>query len=359
MKQHRDGALRAWGWTDALAAEVSERDLGDQVPARVIAQHRGFWRVAPATGDGWAIAPGRMLYRASGTLELPAVGDWVLIRPEADGPATITEILPRATVFVRQKAGRDSEAQVVAANVDVVFIVTSLNQDLSLRRIERYLIATRESGARPVVLLSKSDLVADPAVSIAEVEAVAAGAAVLAYSAKTEEGLDAVRAYLQPGRTVAVLGSSGVGKSTLINVLAGEEMLPTQEIRADDDTGRHTTTHREIVKLPCGSLLLDTPGMREIGFWGVEEGVRDVFDDVEALQGSCRFRDCKHESEPGCAVRAAIESGELSRERWQSYLDLQKEIAYEARRQDLGASLAEKRRWKQIHKDLRARPKKG
>lgn len=353
-----EAALRAWGWTDALAEEIADRQDADLRPARVIAQHRGFWRLAPVEGESLAVAPGKMLYRATGTLGLPAVGDWVLARREADGPATIVEILPRATVFVRRKVGRDSLEQVVAANVDIVFLVTSLNQELNLRRIERYLVATWESGARPVVLLSKADLVPDRDARLQQVVEVASGAEVIAYSIVSGEGVDAIRAFLQPGRTIALLGSSGVGKSTLVNVLAGEELLRTQKIREADDKGRHTTTHREIVRLSCGALLLDTPGMREVGFWGIDEGLRDAFDDVEALVGGCRFRDCTHESEPGCAVRAAMQAGALSAERWESFLKLRKEIAYETRRQDVGAALAEKRRWKGIHKALRKMPKK-
>ncbi len=351
------GRLLDWGWSDDV--EVALEPGSSLAPARVIAQHRGEYRLITPWGEATGVAPGRMLYRASGRRELPAVGDWVLIEAEADGPATITEILPRSTQFVRRKSGTESQEQVVAANVDVVFLVTSLNQELSPRRIERYLVAAWESGAQPVVVLTKLDQCDDLEARLTEVRPAAAGAPILAVSAVTGEGIEELQAYLSPGKTVVLLGSSGVGKSTLVNILAGSELLRTQEIRAIDDKGRHTTTHREIFRLPGGALVLDTPGMRELGLVDADEGLEETFDDVAAVIDGCRFRDCTHADEPGCAVREAVQSGAITAERWASYEKLQKELAYEERRRDLGAALAQKRKWKQIHRNYRKHYKKN
>ena len=351
--------LQEWGWTADRDEQIPSQEDGVRVPARVIARHRGEWRLVTPWGDATGVAPGRMLYRASGERELPAVGDWVLVEPATDGPATIVEILPRTTQFVRRRAGREGGDQVIAANVDVACIVSSLNLDLNPRRIERYLVAARDSGAMPVVVLTKADLCDDIEAAVDAVREIASGAPIEVVSNVTGEGLDAIQKWLQPGKTAVLVGSSGVGKSTMVNKIAGEELLVTQDIREDDDKGRHTTTHREIFRLPDGSLILDTPGMREFGLIEAEEGLEETFDDVAELAAGCKFRDCQHETEPGCAVRAAIDSGALPEERWASYMKLQREAAYEERRQDVSAELAQKKKWKQIHKDYRKAPKKG
>ncbi len=351
--------LRDWGWTADRDEELAQFAGPGQAPARVVAQHRGEYRLMTAWGEAAGVAPGRMLYHASGRRELPAVGDWVLIRPPKDGPATVEEILPRRTQFVRRQAGSEGREQVIAANVDVAGIVSSLNQELNPRRIERYLVASWDGGAMPVIVLTKADLCDDIEAAVDSVRDVASGAPIEVVSSVSGFGIEGLRKWLAPGRTVVLMGSSGVGKSTLVNTLAGAELLATQDIRDADDKGRHTTTHREVFRLPDGSLLLDTPGMREIGLVEAEEGLEETFDDVAELASACRFRDCRHETEPGCAVRAAIESGALAVERWISYEKLQKETAYEERRRDLGAELAHKRRWRQIHKDLRKTPKKS
>lgn len=351
--------LAAWGWDRELQAALEEIEPADDwFVARVISEHRGGFRLMSAAGELLGMAPGRMRYRASGRRELPAVGDWVLARSEGDGPAAIQAILPRRTQFVRRMAGTEDREQVVAANIDLAFIVTSLNRELSLRRLERYLVAAWDSGARPVVLLSKTDLVDDPEPLLEAVREVAADVEVVPVSAVSGVGVERVRELLRPGVTVVLLGSSGVGKSTLVNLLAGEQLLRTQEVRAADQRGRHTTTQRQLFLLPSGALVLDTPGMREIGVVEADEGVEEAFEDVAELARACRFRDCKHESEPGCAVRQAVEAGQLEESRWIAYRKLFKEAAYQRRRADDGAARAEKERWKRIHKALRKTPKK-
>ena len=349
--------LRPWGWDDARQAAYEESG-SELPPARVVAQHRGEYVLQAPWGRAIGVAPGRMQHRAERAREMPAVGDWVLAEPASDGPATIREILPRRSEFVRRKAGTEDGEQVVAANVNTAFLMTSLDSNLNPRRLERYLVAAWDSGATPVVVLTKSDLEGDLDAIIEQIEGVAAGAEVIAVSSVDGAGLDRLRRYLQPGETVALLGSSGVGKSTLVNTLAGEDLLPTQEVREIDNKGRHTTTHREIFLMHDGALVLDTPGMRELGLVEADDGLEETFDDVAALVERCRFGDCRHDSEPCCAVRDALRQGVLSPERWESYAKLQKEAAYEVRRRDVGAAQAEKKKWKQIHKELRKLPKK-
>jgi len=350
--------LRVWGWDDAR--QLAYVESGSELPpARVVAQHRGEYVLQTPWGRAIGVAPGRMQYRASRAREMPAVGDWVLAEPASDGPAIIREILPRSSEFVRRRAGTEDDEQVVAANVNIAFLMTSLDRNLNPRRLERYLVAAWDSGATPVVVLTKSDLVSDVAALVEEIEVVAAGADVVAVSSADGSGIDRLRQYLEPGTTVALLGSSGVGKSTLVNTLAGEDLLLTQEVREIDNKGRHTTTHREIFLLQDGVLVLDTPGMRELGLVEADDGLEETFDDVAAIVDGCRFNDCRHESEPGCAVREALREGTVTPERWDSYVKLQKEAAYEVRRRDVGAAQAEKKKWKQIHKDYREIYKKG
>lgn len=267
--------------------------------------------------------------KAAGRAGLPAVGDWVLIeaRP-AEGSAAIHEVLPRKTKFSRKAAGQETAEQIVAANIDTVFLVTSLNTDFNLRRIERYLTTIWDSGARPVVLLSKADFCVDVAPAGAAVEAIALGVPINALSAATGEGLDRLAEYLKPGQTVALIGMSGVGKSTLINRLLGHETQKVLEIREDDARGRHATTSRRLFILPGRGMLIDTPGMRELQLWDANGGLAQAFGDIETLAGECRFGDCRHESEPGCAVQASINAGQLRPERFESFLKLRRELAY-------------------------------
>jgi ribosome biogenesis GTPase len=340
--------LTALGWDDAFAEEFEPHAQAGLTPGRVAVQHRGAYDVLTEDGELRCDVAGRLYEEASSPADLPAVGDWVAIaaRPE-EGAGTVQAVLPRRTKFSRKTAWQASEEQVLAANVDVAFIVTSLNDELNLRRLERYLTLAWESGARPVLVLTKADLTDDVPAAVAAVESVAFGAPVHAISSVSGEGLDAIRAHLRPGVTAALLGSSGVGKSTLVNTLAGEELLETREIR-DDGKGRHTTTRRELVQLPGGALVIDTPGMREVQLWIAEEGLEEAFSDVTQLFEHCRFSDCAHESEPGCAVKEALANGTLAPERWESYLKLQRELAHLERRLDKRAQSEERKRWKAL-----------
>jgi ribosome biogenesis GTPase len=260
----------------------------------------------------------------------------------------IHAVLPRRTSFARKIAGSRTEEQIVGANVDTVFLLTSLNQDFSLRRIERYLIIAWESGAHPVIVLSKSDLCDRVADLITEMQTVARGVPIHAISVVTGNGLEEVAPYFKHGQTVALLGSSGVGKSTLINHLAGADRLRVQTVREHDDRGRHTTTHRELVLLPGGGLVLDTPGMRELQLWDGDGSLQLVFDDIEALAGRCYFSDCQHQDEPRCMVREALVAGTIDAGRYESYEKLQKELRYQARRRDKLSEIVERKKWKKL-----------
>jgi len=345
--------LTALGWDETLVGQFAAHAAAGLVPGRVAVQHRGAHDVLTELGELRCDVAGRLYEESHSPADLPAVGDWVAVAPRAEeGAGTIQAILPRRTRFSRKTAWQAAEEQVLAANVDVVFIVTSLNEDLNLRRLERYLILGRESGAQPVVLLTKSDLAGDPEDAVAAVAGIAADVPVLTLSSKTGAGLDAVRSYLRPGVTAALLGSSGVGKSTLVNTLAGEDLLETRELRSDGQ-GRHTTTRRELVQLPGGGLVIDTPGMRELQLWVADEALEETFDDVTSLFAHCRFSDCSHESEPGCAVKEALADGTLAPERWASYLKLEAELAALERRLDKRLASEERKRWRALARQRR------
>lgn len=346
--------LTPYGWSDDLQRDFQSCADQGLEPGRILVTQRGGYRLITAEGERDAVASGRLL-KSSAETERPTTGDWVAFEPRtANEPAFIQQVLPRKTQFIRPAADRRGGAQVLAANVDVAFLVTSLNADLNLRRLERYLSVARESGAQAVIVLTKVDLTAAPEAQIAAVEGIAEGAPVLAISSKTGQGLDAVAAWLEPGRTAVLLGMSGVGKSTLVNALAGHERMATAAIREDDARGRHTTTHRELILLPSGGLILDTPGIRELGLWDADAGVAATFADIEALAADCKFSDCSHGREPGCAVRAAVERGDLDPDRLKSYEKLQAELAYEHRREDPRAAAENRKHWAAIHKSARA-----
>ncbi len=346
-------SLEELGWTESHTNDFEPYAAEGLVPARVAVQHRGSFGVLSDLGELRAVAAGRLSHEASGAGDLPAVGDWVAIAPRLEeGTATIQAVLPRRTKFSRKAAWAAAEEQVVAANVDIVFLLTSLNEDFNLRRMERYLTLAWESGAQPVVVLTKTDLSDTVDLRVLEVEAIAFGVPVHAISSITGDGLDVIRSYLAPGRTIALLGSSGVGKSTLVNTLAGEELLAVKEIREDGE-GRHTTTHRQLVLLPEGGLVLDTPGMRELQLWESSDGLGETFSDIEELAARCRFNDCAHVSEPGCAIQAALEDGTLDAERWASYQKLQRELAHLERRLDKRAQSEERKRWAKLGAEAR------
>jgi ribosome biogenesis GTPase len=341
--------LPALGWNDFFEDQFHPYAAEGYTAGRVALEEKGFYRVYTESGDLLAQLAGKLRHEAASRADLPAVGDWVALRPRPDeGKATIHAVLPRKSKFMRKTAGERTEEQIVGANIDTVFLVTSLNQDFNPRRIERYLTAAWESGANPVIILSKADLCAEAAASAAEIQMVAMGVPLHIISVVTQEGLDTLTSYFCSGQTVALLGSSGVGKSSLINHLLGHEQLKVQEVREDDDRGRHTSTHRELILLPHGGLVIDTPGMRELQLWDAEEGLTRAFDEVEELASQCYFRNCQHKDEPRCAVQEAIETGALDAARYGNYQKLQRELHYLEIKQDKGAQIAEKKKWKKL-----------
>jgi ribosome biogenesis GTPase len=319
--------INDYGWSDRLQNEFAPFAERGFTPARVIMQQRGGYGLVSEDGELLAELSGRFK-REAGPGDYPAAGDWAAItaRPE-ERAATIHALLSRTSAFIRKASGPGGGSQVVAANADLVLLTASLNANLNARRLERYLATAWESGAAPAVVLTKADLCEDVAALVEEVKAIALDVPVHAVSALTGDGMDALAALLVPGQTAVLLGSSGVGKSTLLNALAGEMLMDTGEIRERDDRGRHTTTYRELFCLPSGALLLDTPGMRELGLWEAESGLTAAFADIEMLAHQCRFTDCRHGNEPGCAVRTALTAGDLTEERWQSFQKLRRELA--------------------------------
>lgn len=350
--------LEKFGWCsgssfDLAFAEFKQTGL---VVARVISQQRGACQVQTATAVLTAQVTGQFRYHAVDPLLLPTVGDWVTIEcHQGHTLATIHQILPRTSQFVRKAAGTTTVGQVVAANVDTVFLMSGLDGDFNLRRIERYLVTARNSGARPVIVLNKADVCQDLEAAIAQVAAIAAGAPIHTISAVIGQDLAVLDTYLKPGETVALIGSSGVGKSTLTNYLLGHQRQAIQAVREDDSRGRHTTSHRQLLRLPSGALLIDTPGMRELQLWQTGTGLQETFADIVDLAENCQFRDCQHGQEPGCAVQAAIAGGRLSAKRLQSYQKLQREQQRLEHRQDRQTRANSKRRWKQVTKTMRQR----
>jgi ribosome biogenesis GTPase len=352
--------LHSLGWSSFFAHSYEPYCKQGFTVGRVAIAHRNSYFLYTEQGELTAEVTGKLRHQAVGIQDFPAVGDWVVARAiEVEKQATIYAVLPRKSKFSRKMAGGKTEEQIVAANVDTIFLVSGLDHDFNLRRIERYLILTWESGANPVIVLNKADLCDRIDERIAEVAAIAFGVPIVILSATNQQGLDALKPYLQPGQTVALLGSSGVGKSTITNQLSGADNQAVQSVRQGDDRGRHTTTHRELILLPTGGLIMDTPGMREIQVWAGEAGLQETFADIEALAEECRFRNCQHENEPGCAIQQALIEGTIDDSRFLNYQKLQRELSYLARRQDQRANLAEKEKWKKIHKTLQNQYKAG
>ena len=348
--------LKDLGWNSFFESRFEEFTRPGLTPARVFEEFKGFYRVRSAQAEYLAETAGKLQHHAVGREDFPAVGDWVAIaaRPE-EGRARIEHVLPRRTKLVRKVAGREMTEQIVATNLDTVFVVSALNREFNLRRIERYLTIVWDSGARPVVLLNKADLCPEAAARAAEVESVALGTPVHLLSALEKTGLDAVRAYLVRGTTAAFVGSSGVGKSTIINRIA-DACLRVQPVREHDDRGQHTTTSRQMIFLSSEGMLIDTPGMRELQLLDHEEGAAQAFHDIATLSQGCRFRDCGHQGEPGCAIEAAVRQGELSFERLQSYRKLLAELHFQERKMNPEVARQVKEKWKKIHKAMRNRP---
>ena len=343
--------LSELGWNPRLEVGFQQYRSEGLVPARVAREDREHYLVYTEAGELVAQISGKFRFAATGRADFPAVGDWVAIEGE-----TIHAVLPRASKFSRKVAGVKTEEQIVAANIDTLFIVCGLDGDFNPRRVERYLAPAWDSGATPVIVLNKADVCDDVAALIAEVELIAAGIAVHPVSALDAE-VDALRPYCVLGNTVALIGSSGVGKSTLINALLGEDRQNTGDVSEHQDRGRHTTTQRELIVLPTGGLLIDNPGMRELQLWSDKTGLDETFADITQFAALCRFRDCRHEAEPGCAVQAALLDGTLDGERYRSYLKLKRELLYLARKQDQRIRAAEHARWKSIARQNRARTK--
>jgi ribosome biogenesis GTPase len=323
----------------------THRNQGRQ-PARVVREHRRLYQVLGTSGELTAEVSGRFSHNTRSRADYPTVGDWVAVtaRPE-EKRATIQALLKRKSAFSRKavlsggmpETGGRTDQQVLAANIDTVFLVSGLDHDFNVRRIERYLTVAWESGANPIVILNKADLCEDVADRADQLRSSLAGVPLLVMSATSGRNLESLHEYLADGRTAAFLGSSGVGKSTIINALLGSEQIKVAAVREDDSRGRHTTTTRELFILPSGGIVIDTPGLREIQLWGDESGIDRVFDDIEALAAACRFTDCRHESEPDCAIRKAIEEGSLDQDRYESYLKLKREAEHLALRKDVKA----------------------
>ena len=357
------------GWSATFQRDFEERKVAGSVPGRVASEHRGSYDVLTERGILAAEVSGRFRNQSDVNGRFPAVGDWVVIVPlPGEEKGIIHAVLPERSRFSRQASGGRqrlsggrTEEQIVAANVDTVFIVGALDEGRSsnMRRIERYLTLGWNSGATPVVVLNKSDLCPDVTGFVRSLEPIAAGVDVHTVSAVEKTGLEALREYITRGRTVVFLGSSGVGKSALINALLGYERQQVQEVRGRDYTGRHTTTSRELILMPGGGVVIDTPGMREIQMWAGEDDLADTFEDIGELAARCRFKDCQHKAEPGCAVKAAAERGDLDATRLDSYEKLQKEIRYHEARQAGSLRLEEKLRWKKIAKEQKAMKKGG
>lgn len=355
--------LIEYGWNktheanwEAIIENINKKNC---VPGRVTLEHKRMFRVVTAEGEWLSVCSGTFEHEAFERRDFPAVGDWVAVeKMPGEERGIIHAILPRTSLFSRKVAGSAITEQILAVNIDIVFLVMSMNKDFNARRLERYLVAAYDSGAVPVVVLTKKDMCENPSYYIEEAQNIALGSNVFAVSNLTGEGISALTRLLTDDKTAALLGSSGVGKSSLANVICGDKMMAVQDIREDDDMGRHTTTHRELITIPTGGVLIDTPGMREFQLWDNNESLDSSFKDVEEFSNSCKFNDCQHNNEPGCAIRQALDTGALSADRYGSYLKLKRELAFLERKMDRTAQSKERKKWKTITKSMRSHPSK-
>ena len=347
-------SLKRLGWNSYFDALWQAREEVSWLPARVISHQRGLWRIAGDFAECWAEASGALRAGAEAGEDWPAAGDWVAAEMlSGGGRPLIHKVLPRRSKFVRKVAGRRLEEQVIAANVDTAFVVMALDGDFNVRRLERYLAQCWDSGAKSIVVLNKADDCGDVAARVAEVESIAAGVPIFAVSARTGDGLDALDGFLASGQTIVLLGSSGVGKSTLVNHFLQRDAQAVQAVRGSDSRGRHTTTSRELFALPGGALLIDTPGLRELQLWDAAEGVEQAFSDIEDLAAQCKYGNCGHTTEPGCAVQAAIAAGRLDPDRLESQRKLEREQEFLRRKVDPEARKQDKERVKLLHRGAR------
>lgn len=364
-------ALHDLGWGDFFSSQLAVLEVNSEIAAaRVAEENREMFRLLSPQGEFMAEVSGKFRHEVAARADFPAVGDWVLASTrKEESRATIHRVLNRKSKFSRKIAGKKTEEQIVAANVDVVFIVSSLNSEFNLRRLERYVALAWESGAQPVIALNKSDLSENPEELRREAEAAAIGVRVILTSALRGDGIEEIRdlmlsapeksssgettsQQMPVAKTAALLGSSGVGKSSLINAILGTQLLDTGEIRESDDRGRHTTTTRHLIVAPNGGVLIDTPGMRELQLWDASEGIDQAFGEIAELAANCKFRDCKHANEPGCAVRSAVESGELAAERLESFHKLGREERFVVAKQDAAVRAEQTKALKRMMKKV-------
>ncbi|MDD5629144.1 MAG: ribosome small subunit-dependent GTPase A [Elusimicrobia bacterium] len=347
--------LAAYGWTSYCAQQTPTQDPDGSIPARIVSEQRGLYQALTAQGELTVELSGRLRHEALSPQELPAVGDWVALRLAPDNQfGLILQVMPRKSRISRGAPGRTAQEQILAANVDTAFVVTTADKDFNPRRLERYLAVIWDGAARPVILINKIDLCADSAGLLAQAGLAFPGVDIHPISALQGQGLGPLSAYLKPERTCVMLGSSGVGKSTLLNRIIGKDVARLGAVRQADQRGRHTTTSRQMFILPSGGLLIDTPGLRELRLGKADDGLRRAFADIGSLSQRCRFRDCRHIDEPGCAVLAALQNGTLARSHYDNYLKLQKEQDYQRRREDPALEAQNKKRWKSIHKTMRS-----